>query len=348
MNKKILISARSGGNYHNNQLFKKNYAYFNINKKKVYREDSNIGLVQLKKVLIKYNCIIKSSDLINKNDIPDLEIHIFGSFKKENNCLHYCVLPEIEYVAKNCNINLLKQKYQKIFTNIKKDIDNKKVFEINQPQARLKKKIKFYKKRKFACIIANNKSLLSNTSKSGYIKRIHIINWYKLNNPKMLDVYGSNWNFSYSSNYYLNRLFIFLNKKFNFNQNKNSCFKGIIKKKIPILQKYKFAYCLENYYGLEGYLTEKIFDCFYAGCIPIYLGCTKIHKSIPQNCFIDFRNFKKIEDLHNFLEQLTDKQIENYRKNIFKFISSRNFSKFFYKNFINILLKHIRKDLIKK
>lgn len=58
MNKKILISARSGGNYDNNQLFKKNYAYFDINKKKI---DNLIS----QNIRFNYNKEIKSKIKIN-------------------------------------------------------------------------------------------------------------------------------------------------------------------------------------------------------------------------------------------------------------------------------------------
>jgi hypothetical protein len=40
------------------------------------------------------------------------------------------------------------------------------------------------------------------------------------------------------------------------------------------LQQYKFNICPENSIG-EGYCTEKIFDCLFSGCIPIYNGWSK-------------------------------------------------------------------------
>jgi hypothetical protein len=35
------------------------------------------------------------------------------------------------------------------------------------------------------------------------------------------------------------------------------------------LEKYKFSICYENARDIPGYITEKIFDCFFAGCVPI-------------------------------------------------------------------------------
>jgi len=40
------------------------------------------------------------------------------------------------------------------------------------------------------------------------------------------------------------------------------------------LQPYKFNICPENSIG-EGYCTEKLFDCLFSGCIPIYNGYSK-------------------------------------------------------------------------
>ena len=86
-------------------------------------------------------------------------MHFFGSFEKRNAKYHYCILPEIKEVAKNCEINLLKKKYDKIFTNIEDNIDNKKVFFINLPQSNKCKKI-FLKKKKYSVYLQIIKVLI--------------------------------------------------------------------------------------------------------------------------------------------------------------------------------------------
>jgi hypothetical protein len=55
---------------------------------------------------------------------------------------------------------------------------------------------------------------------------------------------------------------------------------------IDVLSKYKFVVCFENSYS-AGYLTEKIFNCFFAGTLPIYKGCPDIANYIQPSCFID-------------------------------------------------------------
>jgi len=45
-----------------------------------------------------------------------------------------------------------------------------------------------------------------------------------------------------------------------------------IPNKSEVLSKYKFAICYENAKDIPGYVTEKIWDCYQAGTIPVYWG----------------------------------------------------------------------------
>lgn len=40
-------------------------------------------------------------------------------------------------------------------------------------------------------------------------------------------------------------------------------YKGSVKDKLEILSHYKYCVCYENMRGEKGYITEKIFDCFF-------------------------------------------------------------------------------------
>ena len=63
-------------------------------------------------------------------------------------------------------------------------------------------------------------------------------------------------------------------------------YRGEIPKKLSVLQNYKFSICFENnIFG--GLVTEKIIDCIFAGCIPVYWGAPDITDYVPKNCFID-------------------------------------------------------------
>ncbi|MEK0336821.1 MAG: glycosyltransferase family 10 [Nitrosopumilus sp.] len=61
------------------------------------------------------------------------------------------------------------------------------------------------------------------------------------------------------------------------------------------VSEYLFCFCPENtYHSLWswGYLTERLFRCFKAKTVPIYIGCYNIENLVPKDLFIDFRDFR--------------------------------------------------------
>ena len=61
------------------------------------------------------------------------------------------------------------------------------------------------------------------------------------------------------------------------------------KELLNVFSKYKFILCMENSY-FDGYITEKIFNCFYANSIPLYKGAFNVSKFINKDSYIDLRN----------------------------------------------------------
>ena len=82
--------------------------------------------------------------------------------------------------------------------------------------------------------------------------------------------------------------------------------------KIEVLRRYRFYVCYENTGGMPGAISEKIFDCFAAAMVPIYLGDDDLHKLIPPGCFIDRRQFKTHEALYRFLKEMTYAEYSRY------------------------------------
>jgi hypothetical protein len=98
-------------------------------------------------------------------------------------------------------------------------------------------------------------------------------------------------------------------------------YKGPCASKLDTMSQYKFSLCFENLI-MDGYITEKIFDCFYCGTIPIYWGGSDIEKWIPANCYIDMSKFTNPRDLSNFLKKISEVEIEIYKKNAKEFLTS--------------------------
>lgn len=69
-----------------------------------------------------------------------------------------------------------------------------------------------------------------------------------------------------------------------------STYRGSCASKMDVLGSYRFSLCFENM-PMLGYVTEKIFDCLYAGTVPVYLGAQDIAALIPPGAYIDMRDF---------------------------------------------------------
>ena len=65
---------------------------------------------------------------------------------------------------------------------------------------------------------------------------------------------------------------------------------------------YRFAIAYENTGNVPGYLTEKMFDCFAAAVVPVYLGDPDVAQTVPPACFIDRRQFASHEALYAYLK----------------------------------------------
>jgi hypothetical protein len=102
---------------------------------------------------------------------------------------------------------------------------------------------------------------------------------------------------------------------------------GGCKDKFSILRDHKFSLVLENS-SVRGYISEKIFDSFFSGCIPVYYGAPNITDYIPENTFIDLRNFDSIDLLENYLANMDEDSINKYRQNILNFLKSDKFYPF--------------------
>lgn len=120
-------------------------------------------------------------------------------------------------------------------------------------------------------------------------------------------------------------------------------YRGSAKSKSETLGQYTFALCFENAI-LKGWITEKIFDCFFAGTIPIYWGAPDITDYIPAECFIDMRQFSNYADLRTYLKLLNPSDIQRYRENARHFLQSPRFYPFTKQAFVELFARFIAED----
>lgn len=194
--------------------------------------------------------------------------------------------------------------FDKILTWNNDLIDNEKYFPFFNPQVLpAQQKTCSYDKKKYLTMICGNKS--SKFPNELYSRRKLIIEYFE-NHDEEFDLYGIGWE-----------------------KNKYKSYRGATDKKISILSQYKFAICFENMCNIKGYITEKIFDCFFAGCIPIYWGAENINEFIPKDTYIDFQEYGNIKQLNNYLKSITSDIYYQYIRAIDNYLNSKKFKQYF-------------------
>ena len=108
------------------------------------------------------------------------------------------------------------------------------------------------------------------------------------------DVFGSGWSF------------------------KDSRFKGSPLNKADALIPYEFSIAIENSL-YDGYITEKLFDCFLCNTVPIYYGTDTVDLNYDKNSFLKLPYVNDIKVLIEWLKELTSSpeySIKNHQQAI--------------------------------
>lgn len=120
-------------------------------------------------------------------------------------------------------------------------------------------------------------------------------------------------------------------------------YRGAVASKVDTLSRYTFSICFENM-AMEGWVTEKIFDCLRAGTVPVYLGAPDIESWVWPECFVDMRRFASYDELRDFLRSLSPAEIEAYREAGRDYFSSDEFRPFTKEAFAEIFAGIVRED----
>lgn len=182
-------------------------------------------------------------------------------------------------------------------------------------------------KSKLCCIISGNKKV--SYENELYSQRLEAIKWFEKYHVEDFDLYGTGWSeVVFGENKYIN--YILRRNRFlrEFFATHRPSYKGKVERKKSTLEKYKFSICYENARDIPGYITEKIFDCFFAGCVPIYWGADNIIEHIPKECFIDKREFDTYEKLYKYMINMSDEEYMKYLDSIEIFLNSELFYPF--------------------
>ncbi|MBI5732375.1 hypothetical protein HY967_00230 [Candidatus Jorgensenbacteria bacterium] len=206
------------------------------------------------------------------------------------------------------------QKLSKLFDTIflfrKAETKNSKVRHLMWPRDLREgfERLHEVPKERFLAMINNNCTPHGDFKRELYSERLRAIKYFS--SKEGFDLWGGRWD----------RLLFFphWNK---FGAVKKS-WRGYIEgDKLEMLAKYKFAIAFENS-SYPGYVSEKIFDCFLTGVVPVYLGAPDVTEYVPKDCFIDMREFKTYADLEKYLRAVPDRELVLYRERFIKYLYS--------------------------
>jgi hypothetical protein len=175
------------------------------------------------------------------------------------------------------------------------------------------------KDRQQRIVVINGNHVPRSAMNELYSKRIEAI--VGLAQFGIVDLYGRGWHKWWSRAsmwwpYWKNRRILM------------SVYYGACDSKYEVLSRYAFSLCFENM-AMKGYVTEKIFDCLYAGTVPLYLGAPDITKLIPPEAYIDCRQFVSWKELYAAVKSLSAAQIKQIREAGRAFIESHAYDKYY-------------------
>lgn len=206
--------------------------------------------------------------------------------------------------------------FSRVYTWNDELVDNYKYFKIAYPDLLpMTDNLVDFSAKKLAVLVASNKG--SGHPKELYSARMQVIDFYENKHREDFDLYGSGWP---SFDVYKGIIL------------------GTLSDRVEKLKSYKFCYAYENILDEPGYITEKIFNCFQAGSVPIYWGASNITQYVPEKCFIDRAKFSNDEDLYLFLKNMREDEHLEYLENIREYLISDQAKVFTMDHFIKTFM----------
>lgn len=218
--------------------------------------------------------------------------------------------------------------YRRIYTCNETLVDGKKFFYLPYPHLMpMYTDLPPFEKKKLCALFSGSDNEYPERKNELYSERMKMVEFFETKPEGELDIYGKFW----VKRFYRD-------------------FRGAIagshygKEKLSVLKNYRFSICFENTKDLNGYITEKIFCCFAAGCVPIYWGPTNIESYIPKSCFIDYRDFASREQLYQYIKTMSKDRYEQYLASIRYYLKSEKAQLFAPETFENIVYDAVMSD----
>ncbi|MBU1425728.1 MAG: hypothetical protein KKH12_08460 [Gammaproteobacteria bacterium] len=304
--------------------------------------------ILLRDKLLQSGIEINTPD-VNTDRAVSFEIHMDGRPLIDNNIRKYLIAVENPLINMlNADVEHLKS-YYRVFSLTDASLIYPGAVRIFTPNViSMRAPRPFADRSIFSCLICSNKAAPWFGSNDLYAERINVIRWYEKNALPLFHLYGRGWGkpgHAFSRKDKLLRRIARLRTQL-FGYKPFPSWHGEVNFKSEILSDAKFSYCYENVKDMPYYITEKIFDAFLSGCVPIYWGANNVLDYIPADCFIDRRNFRDTAEVHKYLLSVTPEQHAQYQKNIAEFLGSEKGYLFNAENFATTIANAIAGDVI--
>jgi alpha(1,3/1,4) fucosyltransferase len=301
----------------------------------------------LREKLLQLGIEINTPD-VNAGRTVSFEIHMDGRPLVSSSMHKYLIAVENPLINKlNAEIDYLKC-FRRVFSWNEVIQILPGAIKILTPNSMVVSDFRGYADRNlFSCLISSNKVAPWVGANDLYAERIKLIRWYEQNAPAQFSLYGRGWGKPSHAHTRRDKFFRRIDrlKTQLFGHKPFPSWCGEVKFKSGILSNTKFSYCYENVKDLPNYITEKIFDSFLSGCVPIYWGADNVQEYIPPNCFVDRRLFRDTAEVHSYLMSITPEEYGRLQKGISDFLRSEKASLFSVEHFATTIANIIASDI---
>ncbi len=277
-----------------------------------------------------------------------MEIHIDGRPLENNNLPKYLIAGESPLInTLNADIQYL-DNFRLVFSWNQIALKHPRAVKILIPNNLIVSDFRGFADRTiFSCLISSNKVMPWGGLNDLYTERIKVIRWYESNAPELFQLYGRGWGKPSQAYTRRDKFFRRIDRLRTqlFGYRPFPSWRGEIKFKSAILVNAKFSYCYENVKDLPNYITEKLFDSFLSGCVPIYWGADNVKEYIPADCFVDRRRFKDTAEVHRYLMGITPNKYAQFQNNISDFLRSEQADIFSVGSFAATVAGNIARDI---
>lgn len=291
----------------------------------VHHHNPTVVPITLRNVLLQMGLELNTPDL-NKGRKVDFELHI------EGRPLAPSPMPRFLIAMENPYINFLNHQrdylmqFRRVFTFNQRLFGLPNVTPTLIPHGMQRHEFRPFKARDLlSCLINANKGFSQRLDTDLYGERLRVIRWYERNAPELFGLYGIGWNRPERGpgpvrwiRHEINGMRVDYMGYRPF-----PSWRGEIKNKSEILGRCKFSYCYENVRDLPNYVTEKIMDSLLSGCVPVYWGADNVTDLIPEECFIDRREFSDTAKVHRYLLSMKEAQYGRYQEAIQNYLDSK-------------------------